>query len=82
VAALGFRPTVSGVSCAAGFASRSWSGAAAAGKKLGQGLAICSRRDAVTLALQKAARLPGQRRAAAASHRSWTEPRDMGNVTA
>jgi hypothetical protein len=48
-----------------------------------QRLAICNCRDAVTLANLQPARPADRSRAAPASHRSWTEPKDthMGKVT-
>ena len=48
-----------------------------------QRLAICNGRDAVTLTMMQPARPAGRGRAAPASHRSWTEPKDthMGKVT-
>jgi hypothetical protein len=55
------------LSCAAGPACRSRSGAPVAAIKLKQRDAICNRRDATALATTHAARLPGRRRAAPAS---------------
>jgi len=38
-----------------------------------QRVANCNRRDAITLALKQAARLPGRSRAVPASHQSWAD---------
>jgi hypothetical protein len=55
------------LSCAAGPACRSRSGAPVAAIKMKQRDANCNRRDAAALAARKAARLPGRSRAAPAS---------------
>jgi hypothetical protein len=55
------------LSCAAGPACRTQSGAPVAAIKLKQRDAICNRRDATALAMMQAARLPGRSRAAPAS---------------
>jgi len=60
-------PTDVTLSCAAGSACRSRSGAPVAAITLKQRHAICNRRDATALATSQAARLPGRRRAAPAS---------------
>ena len=65
------RPNVLGVSCTAGPACRSLSGAAVAATDVRRSdSAICNRRDAVALTRRQAARLPGRSRAVPASHQS------------
>src|SRR4028119_51974 len=65
------------LSCAAGRACRSRSGAAVAAIKLKQRDATCNRCDAAALATPQAARLPGRSRAAPASARgAWARAAD------
>jgi hypothetical protein len=66
----GRRPNVLGVSCAPVPRAEAPAARRLPPRSWQQRLAICKRRDAVTLAKKQAARLPGRSRAASASHQS------------